>query len=180
MKPPRSIRAFSRAFSLLELMIVVAIMGIIMLMGIPAIRAITQREALSQGLHDICEACAQARRKAIMSGKPSELRIFPQARHIEVGDSPTYGAVDAPTDASPPLDAKSAAGFSAQLSDRLQIDFLDVNFFEFKDEDIARVRFYPNGTCDEFMMVLHSDTGDVRQITLEAVTALADSGPFKP
>ena len=26
---------------------------------------------------------------------------------------------------------------------------LDINLTEYKDADVARVRFYPNGTCDE-------------------------------
>ncbi len=69
------------------------------------------------------------------------------------------------------------------LSDHLSIELLSVNsvnFVNLKDAEVARVRFYPNGTSDEFLMVLHSsDTGELRQITLEAVTALADWGPFQ-
>ena len=33
---------------------------------------------------------------------------------------------------------------------------LDVNFAEYKEADVARVRFYPNGTSYEFTMVIHS------------------------
>jgi len=88
------------------------------------------------------------------------------------------------TDDAPPAStagAKTGPGFSAELSDHLTIEGLFVNFFNFKDAEVARVRFYPNGTSDEFLMVLHSsDTGELRQITLEAVTALADWGPFQP
>jgi prepilin-type N-terminal cleavage/methylation domain-containing protein len=175
MKPSRSIRAFT----LLEIMVVVAIIGIIFLMGIPAIRDAAHREALSQAIRDMAEACKQARARAILGSKPAELRIFPHRGRIEVGDVTTAPAND---DAPPAAaDAKGGSGSPAQLSDHLTIEGLYVNFFNFKDAEVARVHFYPNGTSDEFLMVLHSaDTGDLRQITLEAVTGLADWGPFQP
>jgi len=72
MKPSRSIRAFT----LLEIMVVVAIIGVIFLMGIPAIREAAHREALSQATRDMAEACKQARQRAILGSKPAELRIF--------------------------------------------------------------------------------------------------------
>lgn len=180
---PRSIRAFT----LLELMVVVAIIGIIFLMGIPAIREAMHREALTQAVHDITDGCKEARARAILSGKPAELRIFPKDGHIEVGDA-SYAPTDAPPDAGVAVAADDAAGtgnvrkptaFSAQLSEQIGIEMLDVNFVEFKDDEIARVRFYSNGTSDEFFMVLRSDTGERRQITLEVVTALPDWGPFE-
>ncbi len=176
MKPSRSIRAFT----LLEIMVVVAIIGVIFLMGIPAIREAAHREALSQATRDMAEACKQARQRAILGSKPAELRIFPHSGRIEIGDVSTAPA----TDDAPPAssgDAKTGSGFSAVLSDHLSIEGLFVNFFDFKNAEVARVHFYPNGTSDEFLMVLHSsDTGELRQITLEAVTALADWGPFQP
>jgi prepilin-type N-terminal cleavage/methylation domain-containing protein len=176
MKPSRSIRAFT----LLEIMVVVAIIGIIFLMGIPAIRDSVHREALSQAIRDMAEACKEARARSILGSKPYELRIFPHSGRIEIGDVSSASAGD---DAPPvsAADAKTGSGFSATLSDHLNIEGLYVNFFDFKGAEVARVHFYPNGTSDEFLMVLHStDTGDVRQITLEAVTALADWGPFQP
>ncbi len=181
MKPHRSIQAFT----LLELMVVVAIMGIILVMGIPAIREATHREALTQATRDITEGCKDARARAILSGKPAELRISPKDGHIEVGDA-SYAATDTPPDAGVAVAADDTAGnvrkpaaYSAQLSDQIGIEMLDINFVESKDDEIARVRFYSNGTSDEFFMVLKSDSGERRQITLEVVTALPDWGPFE-
>src|SRR5260221_2038121 len=161
-------------------MVVVPIIGIIFLMGFPAIREAAHREALSQAIRDMAEACKDARARAILGSKPAELRIFPHSGRIEIGDVSTAPA----TDDAPPIsatDAKTGSGFSAVLSDHLSIELLSVNsvnFVNLKDAEVARVRFYPNGTSDEFLMVLHSsDTGELRQITLEAVTALADCGP---
>ena len=50
---------------------------------------------------------------------------------------------------------------------------VDVNFFEYKDEEEARVRFHPNGTCDELTIVLRSEKNEFRKISLEATTSLA-------
>ena len=41
---------------------------------------------------------------------------------------------------------------------------LDVNFLDCVDADMATVHFYPNGTCDEFNMILY-DSGGARRIT---------------
>ena len=150
MKPSRSIRAFT----LLEIMVVVAIIGLIFLMGIPAIREATHREAMSQAIRDMAEACKDARARAILGSKPAELRIFPHSGRIEIGDVSSAPAVDDASAGSAP--GKSVPGFSGQLSDHLTIEKLYVNFFEFQEAEVARVRFYPNGTSDEFLMVLHS------------------------
>jgi len=106
MKPSRSIRAFT----LLEIMVVVAIIGVIFLMGIPAIREAAHREALSQATRDMAEACKQARQRAILGSKPAELRIFPHSGRIEIGDVSTAPATDdAPR--PPPPKQKSLPAF---------------------------------------------------------------------
>jgi hypothetical protein len=49
---------------------------------------------------------------------------------------------------------------------------LDVNLIEYRDADMVRVRFYPNGTCDELTIVLHSDGNEYRELSLEVTTGL--------
>jgi prepilin-type N-terminal cleavage/methylation domain-containing protein len=149
--------AGSRAFTLIELMVVCAVMGIILAMGIPAIYSAMHRDPMSQAVVDVVDACqgsldhAGARSLAILNGKPTELRIFPHERRIEVG-----------------------GGMSATISDHLYFKMLDVNFIDSRDEDEATVRFYPNGTCDEFNLILESDTGEARRITLDIITGLPE------
>jgi prepilin-type N-terminal cleavage/methylation domain-containing protein len=176
--------ANARAFTLLELVIVVAVMAIVLAMGIPAIRSATHRDPMAQGVVDFMDACQGsmehpgARSLAILKGRNMELRIFPQERRIEVGEarsSANSGAAPAnstelPADA-PPKPAAST-GFSAQLSDRLHFKTLDVNFLNCLDADEATVTFYPDGTSDEFSVILVSDAGEARWISLDIVTAL--------
>jgi len=179
----KSARTNSRAFTLIELMLVVAILGIALTMGYPSIAKALHRAPLSKATMDVMEGCREARRLAIWNGKITELRIF--ADHIEVGD--------APADADPSASAlvvpskpvyvpdggapKSGGGFSAELSDKVAIQEMRINLVLFNlnavsISDFGRVRFYPNGTSDEFTLVLFCDN-ERRRITLESVTALA-------
>ena len=48
-----------------------------------------------------------------------------------------------------------------------------MNFLEHKDAESARVRFFPNGTCDELTVILKNDQNEYRMITWEITTGLA-------
>ena len=66
---------------------------------------------------------------------------------------------------------------SLVLPDNVDIAMLDINLLDYGASEVAYVRFFPNGTCDELTLVLHS--GDEWQkITLEFSTALATIGPL--
>ena len=54
------------------------------------------------------------------------------------------------------------------------IDILGVNFIQFENAEEARVCFFPNGTSDEFTIVLHSSGGNYEKIYLDTVTALPE------
>ena len=63
---------------------------------------------------------------------------------------------------------------SVTLPDGIQIEGIRLNFLDYTEDEIVRVRFYPNGTSDEFSLFLLSDKGERRQIFLEVVTGFAD------
>jgi len=71
--------------------------------------------------------------------------------------------------------ASGSAGIpGVRLPNRVRLEMVDVNFIEYKDQEEAIARFYPNGTSDEMTILLLSDQGESRKISLEVVTALAD------
>ncbi len=139
-----------RAFTLIEIMVVVAIMGIVLAMGVPSMVRASRKEGIRKAVSDIIDACSDARADAILKGTTSDFVIRPQDRTISGGK------------------------VSATLPDGVRIETLGVNYQELKEAEEAKVHFYPNGTCDEFTIVLESDDAQGIQIDLEVITGLAD------
>jgi prepilin-type N-terminal cleavage/methylation domain-containing protein len=168
------------AFTLIELMVVVGIMAIVLALGIPFVYKARNREAMNKAVRDIVEVCSQARAQAILQGKMTELVFYCKDKRCQVagyaGEKPPVPDEFADLGAPPPP-PPSNSGMAAQIADSIAIEMLDVNLIEYKDQDFARVRFYPNGTCDELTLVLHSDKGEWLKIWLEITTSLANVGP---
>lgn len=156
------------AFTLIEIMIVVIIMGVIMTMGVPPFVRSLRRESVRKAAADLAEACSQARAQAILKSTMTELIFHPKDRRFEVGGASSGAASE---DASVPA---AGAGWPGQLPDDVTIAMLDVNLREYKEEETARVRFFPNGTSDEMTVVFESKTGEMRGVSLEITTGLAD------
>ena len=171
---------FTSAFTLIEIMVVVAVMGLILAMGLPSIVVALKKEGMRRAVNDVVEGCRQARAQAIMSGTVAELRYHPETRTVSVtgGSAPgNEGEASFPAEARP--SPAAASGFTAQLPADVMVEMWDVNMTEFKDAEEARVRFYPNGMCDEMTVVLHSDKGEWRKITLEITTGRSTVGDVR-
>jgi prepilin-type N-terminal cleavage/methylation domain-containing protein len=161
------------AFTLIEIMIVVAIMGLTLTMGVPIVWRIWHKQAMAQAVRDVVEVCSNARAQAILRGATAEVVFHPKDGRMDVSSAPTRPkpGEESGADSAP---AASVSGHSAQLDmSHLRIEMLDVNLREYKDEETARVRFYPNGTCDELRLILVDDRNQWREISLEITTGLA-------
>jgi type II secretory pathway pseudopilin PulG len=159
-------------------MVVVGIMAIVMTMTVPFVYKIRHREAMIKAVREVVEVCSQARAQAILQGKVTELLFYPKEKRCQVGG---YAGEKSPAaeesgEVEKPPPPPSNSGLAAQIDDAISIEMLDVNLTEYKDHDFARVRFFPNGTCDEFTLVLHSDKGEWLKIWLEITTSLANVG----
>jgi prepilin-type N-terminal cleavage/methylation domain-containing protein len=169
-RPPRA------GFTLIEIMIVVSIMGIVLAMGVPMIYKIWHKEPMRQAISDVVEVCSNARARAILQGHTVNVLFHPRDRRLEIegvgGTAAGKGQVQVG------LTPGAGGGTSAHLSDRIIIEMLDVNLTEYKDEESARVRFFPNGTCDELTLIFHSDK-EWKKITFEITTSLAIVGDVR-
>ena len=170
-----------RAFTLIEIMIVVAIMGIMLAMGVPSILKAIRREGMRKAVNDVVEVCSRARARAILGGKETEVIFHPLEKRFEVGASGTStianGDQAAPVAEQPSRNLPSPT--SGQIPDDITIEMLDVNLLEYNRSESVRVRFFPNGTSDEMTMILSSPKSEWYKITLEVTTGLADAKPIR-
>jgi prepilin-type N-terminal cleavage/methylation domain-containing protein len=76
-------------FTLIEIMVVVAIIGLIMALGLPSVLASLKKEGMRKAISDIEDCCAQARGEAIMQNRtvsvvfdPLKRAAWPQPFHF--------------------------------------------------------------------------------------------------
>jgi type II secretion system protein H len=156
----RAAKTYSRhGFTLIEIMIVVAIIGLVVAMGLPTLNQSLRKEGMRKALGDLTDVCAKARAKAIISGQTTAVMFHPNDRSFAVEGGGSGGTGDTYVSA-------------ATLPVGVEFDMLDINLQNFRTSEWARVRFFPNGTSDEMTVVLHDKT-DWRKITLEFSTGIA-------
>ena len=169
----------SAGFTLIELMVVVSIALLVLGWGVPNLLRNIDKQGVNKAVFDLMEGCKQARAYAILTGNPSELviraddgqmtvrkamgpRLMRESGGEAVGVSP---AGKTSTD--------KLKGFSEALEDDVAVELLDVNFIDQMQFSEGIVRFYPNGTSDEFTIVLRVDD-DWRKVSLDPITAIAN------
>ena len=144
-----------RAFTLIEIMIVVGIIGLIMAMGVPSLLQMLRKEGMRKAVSDVTELLGDARAEAILKGQKTYVSFRPADNRLD-----------------------SSIGKSVTLADGIAMEAIGINLMDFSETEESRVWFYPNGTSDELTLVLHSGT-DWRKITLEFSTAIASAEPLK-
>lgn len=147
-----------RAFTLLELMVVVGIIGLVLAMGTPSLIKFLHKEGFRKSVGDMMDACSTARARAILGQTTTELVFHPGEKSCEVSGGAAGGW--------------GGWAAKAKFDNDVAIEMLDVNLSEFKDAELARVRFFPDGRCDEMTLILRRGQ-DWRKISLEWSTGLA-------
>jgi prepilin-type N-terminal cleavage/methylation domain-containing protein len=164
----------TRAFTLVEIMVVIGILAIVLAMAMPSFIRSLQGEPLRKAMNDIVEACRRARADAILQGVPMEIVIRAADGEILTAPVPLKGNDARRHSGEPdPEQGRPAPppAFHAQLNSEVAVTLLYVNLKDRMEEDETRVRFYPNGTSDEFTMIIRLG-GGTRKISLECVTGL--------
>jgi prepilin-type N-terminal cleavage/methylation domain-containing protein len=149
-------------FTLMEIMIVVAIMGLIAAMALPSIMTSVNKDGMRKAVSDFSDVCFEARKDAIIHQQTVTMFIYPQDGRFGVG-----GAGGGGTSVSSADDKVRAS----VLPDGIVFKMVDIFHQDFAESDVAPVRFYRDGTCDEGVFVI-SGKGDDRKIVLDYTTGL--------
>lgn len=134
-----------RAFTLVELMVVVAVLGVILGISIPAFRALLKKAPLEQAIHDVEGMCHQARSDAIINKRMMVLVLNDAEDTLTLQSAArTVMGVDAETGLETNVVEQGESLEYVKLGADLQI-------IEPVDEEFVgrlEIRFYPNGTAE--------------------------------
>ena len=164
-----------RAFTLVEIMVVVAVMGLLMAISIPAFRNIMKKAPLEQGISDVETLCRQARAEAILKQQAMDV-VFNEA--AEIVALTTAARVVTGPDPFTELMIKTIEETRLIVQVTLEVD-LQIKAPE-ADEftlDEVRIRFYPNGTSETLALSV-GDGSEAYLLTLDPVTGRTTVGPY--
>ena len=157
--------SFRHAFTLIEIMIVVGIIGLLAAMGLPSLAKALQKEGMRKAVSDIQDVCFSAREQAIVGNKKVAVVFYP--RENRFGVEGTTGTGDKGT----VINTHSGKTVVATLPDGVQFAMLDIFRQDYVQSDWAKIFFNADGTCDEAVIVLISK-GQTQKITLEYATGM--------
>jgi prepilin-type N-terminal cleavage/methylation domain-containing protein len=183
-------------FTLIELLVVVAIMGIVLTISVPFMNtAISGNKGINGAMRMVQEACADARALAILKQATATMTIDGEGNiNVQEGAGSSGRSRAESLDvagnewrmADRPSGGGSGGGarggrvemkhkYPVKLPEGVGIEAILANGLDATELEMAEVRFYANGTCDEFNVVLrHPESGEYRQVWLEITTGLPD------
>jgi prepilin-type N-terminal cleavage/methylation domain-containing protein len=167
-----------RAFTLIEIMIVIGIIAMVMTAGVPMMWRALAKDPLAKAVNDVLEGCKLARDMSILQNKPYEFVIRNRTENdaemlVEAAKIKDPSGLAFPGSDKPAHSAGSlASAFPRKLGEDVAVELLAVNLADMMEASEARARFYPNGTADEFTVVFHRN-GVRRTVQVDIITGAA-------
>jgi prepilin-type N-terminal cleavage/methylation domain-containing protein len=144
-----------RAFTLIEIMVVVAIIGLIAAMGAPPLLKALQKEGMRKALSDFQDVCFSARQQAIASRQRTAVLILPQQGRFSVEGGTA--------------NLRNGKVTSATLPEGISFAMVDIYHQDFAENEAVEISFFPDGTSVNAVLVLVG-RGETEKITLDEVT----------
>jgi general secretion pathway protein H len=142
-----------RGFSLVELVLVMAILGVVAGLTVPALARWSEDQPLSQARDLVLAELAHARLAAIESGTPSSVRYQPGSSLLEIKSGIPTQRIE------------------LVLPESVKFATLDRS----RGEWSPPIRFYPGGTASEALVILQDDTDREERIVVARLTGAASS-----
>jgi type II secretory pathway pseudopilin PulG len=163
---------------MIEVLIVIGIIAMIMTAGVPLMTRAINKNQLAKAVNDTLEGCKLARDRAILQNRPYDFVLRNRSEHdaefavepakLKNGNSGGTSAASA----TPAAIGSLSGDFPRKLGQDVVVELIYVNLVDHMDASEARVRFYPNGTSDEFT-VIYAYQGNRRTIKVDIVTGAA-------
>jgi prepilin-type N-terminal cleavage/methylation domain-containing protein len=151
------------AFTLIEIMIVVGIIGLVAAMGVPSLIQTLRKDGMRKALSDVEDVCFSAREQAILSQQKVAVVFYPRERR--------FGVESAGTGDGTSVNPHSGKTLTATLPAGIEFGMLDIFRQDYVQSEWAKVFFNADGTCDEAVIVLLAK-GGAEKITLEYATGM--------
>ena len=161
-------------------MIVITIVMMVIATGIPMMSRALNKNQLSKAVNDVLEGCKLARDRAILQNRTYAFVIRAKSEHewdmtVEADKNNRTTAAASAASASAPSSKDGGsliAEFPRPFGQDVAFELIYVNLADQMGADEARVRFFPNGTADEFTLIMHVQ-GKRRTIKVDIVTGAA-------
>ena len=159
-------------FTLVEMMVVVAIMGLLLGLAMLNFRAISQKEPLEQAVSDVEGLCRSARSEAIVKSRPMDLTINSETGQLLLSTAPH--AVNTPDSETGMLIAmveEAVVIDQASLPPDVEMEIIiPEDIMDSETPGVVVIRFYPNGTAEPLQGLIVLPGEGVYTMILDPVT----------
>lgn len=172
----RSLRGHSAAFTLIEVILVVVIIGLMAALAAPSFINAIHGQRLDSAAHQLAVACQQARYEALFGGNTcwyivdfdnQTVRLLQEPR-ADTNSVITYAEIAAETNI---LESATAeVKHTAEIPQGVTITGVQMQNGDEQSTGVVGFPFYTTGVCEPFRVFIESDDGEMRAMDVDMFT----------